>query len=130
MTTNQNSELVDNPAQPAALITLYGHPTCPAVGPVKGLLASAKVKFVYINIQQDSAAAARVRAINHGAESVPTLVFPDGSTLTEPTVGELKAKLESIGYQVGLLAWLIGNSWRILIAAGILIGLLRFLGLF
>ncbi|MEZ4620224.1 MAG: glutaredoxin domain-containing protein [Caldilineaceae bacterium] len=106
-------------------ITVYGHPTCPAIGPVKGLLTQSKVKFDYINIHQDSAAAARVRAINNGNESVPTLVFPDGSTLTEPTVGELQSKLESLGYKVGLGAWLIGNIWQIVfIGAGVLIAIL------
>lgn len=60
-----------------------------------------------------------------GNESVPTLLFPDGSTLTEPSVGELKAKLESLGYEVGLAAWLIGNIWPIVfIGAAILIALL------
>ena len=103
-------------------IMVYGHPTCPALGPVKGLLTHAKVPFDYIDIHQDSAAAARVRAINHGNESVPTLVFPDGSTLTEPTVAALQAKLESLGYRVGLLAWVIGHSWLLVfIGAGVLI---------
>ena len=111
-------------------ITMYGHRACPAVGPIKGLLKRSNVKFEYIDIHQDSAAAAHVRAINNGNESVPTLVFPDDSTLTEPTVGELKAKLESLGYSIGVVAWLIGNTWRILIAVGILIVVLRFLGIF
>jgi mycoredoxin len=116
-------------------IIIYGHPACPALGPVKGLLTQSKVKFEYIDIHQDSVAAARVRAINNGKESVPTLVFPDGSTLTEPTVGELQSKLESLGHKVGLVAWLIGNSRPIFfIVAGVLIGaliaVLRSLGVF
>lgn len=112
-------------------IIVYGHPTCPALGPVKGLLTHSKVKFEYIDIHQDNVAAARVRAINNGNESVPTLVFPDGSTLTEPTVGELQSKLESLGYKVGLVAWVVGNIWFIFfIVAGVLIAILRFLGVF
>jgi mycoredoxin len=106
-------------------IILYGHPACPNLGPVKGLLTQSKVRFEYIDIHHDTAAAARVRAINTGNESVPTLVFADGSTLTEPTVGELQLKLESLGYKVGLVAWLIGNSCPIFfIAAGVLIAVL------
>lgn len=112
------------------VIIVYGHPTCPALGPVKGLLTQSSVKFEYIDIHQDSVAAARVRAINHGNESVPTLVFPDGSTLTEPTVRELKTKLESLGYKVGLVAWLIGNIWFIFMVVGLLIAILRSLGVF
>ncbi len=94
---------------------------------MKGLLARAKVEYSYIDIRQDTEGARQLRAINNGNESVPTLVFPDGSTLTEPSVGELKAKLETLGYRVGPLAWVIGNSWRILVGAGMLFGILRFL---
>ncbi len=116
-------------------ILVYGHPTCPNIGPVRGLLTQSKVEFEYMDIHQDSAAAARVRAINNGNESVPTLVFPDGSTLTEPTVGELKSKLESLGYKVGLAAWLTGHMRLIVfVAAGLLIAVLitifRSLGVF
>ncbi len=111
-------------------VILYGHATCPQVGPVKGLLHQAQVAYEYVDIRQDAAAAARVRAINSGMESVPTLVFPDDSTLTEPTVGELKARLESMGYKVGALAWLLGNSFYILMGIVFLISLLRFLGVF
>ena len=111
-------------------IILYGHPTCPAVGPVQGLLKQSKVKFAYIDIHQDSAAAARVRVINNRNESVPTLVFPDDSTLIEPTVGELKAKLDSLGYRVGLVTWLIGNIWLIVIVVGVLLAVLHAFGVF
>lgn len=116
-------------------IIVYGHPTCPNIGPVKGLLTQSKVKFEYIDIHQNSIAAARVRAINNGNESVPTLVFPDGSTLTEPTVGELQSKLKSLGYKVGLVAWLIGHIRIIFFVVvglliGVLITVLRSLGVF
>lgn len=117
------------------IIIVYGHPTCPNLGPVKGLLTRSKVKFDYIDIHQDGAAAARVRAVNNGNESVPTIVFPDGSILTEPTVGELRSKLRSLGYKVGLAAWLIGHSRLIFYIAGgvliaILITVLRFFKVF
>lgn len=108
-------------------ILVYGHPTCPAVPPVTAMLAQAKVPYTYINIRQDGQAAARVRTINGGNESVPTLVFPDGSTLTEPSAGALKRKLEALGYHVGPLAWLLGNSWLLITALIFLFALLRFL---
>ena len=109
-------------------IIVYGHPTCPLIGPIKGLLTQSKVKFDYIDIHQDNIAAAQVREINNGNESVPTLVFPDGSTLTEPSVGELKSKLESLGYKVGFVAWLIGHRRLIFfIVLGVLIAVAIFL---
>jgi len=91
------------------------------------MLGQSKVTYVYINIRQDPVAAAHVRAINNGNESVPTLVFPDGSTLTEPSVGALKKKLEALGYQVSPLAWVLGNSWLMITALVLLYALLRFL---
>lgn len=83
-------------------IMLYAYPTCPMVHPVRVMLDSAQVPYEYINIHQDDAGRRRVRDINQGYESVPTLVFPDGSTMTEPTGGQLQGKLESLGYTVPL----------------------------
>jgi mycoredoxin len=81
-------------------IILYGTPICPMVPPVRGMLERSQADFEYINIHQDSDGRERVRQINNGNESVPTLVFSDGSTLTEPSTEELKGKLEALGYQV------------------------------
>ena len=105
-------------------VTLSGHVTCPNVAPIRGMLARAKVEHKYINIHKDDEAAALVREINDSYESVPTLVFSDGSTLTEPSVNQLKTKLESLGYTVGPLAWLIGNLWLVLIVLAIILALL------
>ena len=114
----------------AEKILIYGHPACPAVPPVRALLAQAKVAYEYINIRQDGQAAALVRTINGGNESVPTLVFPDGTTLTEPSTGDLKRKLEAMGYRVSPLAWLLGNSWLLITGVIVLFALLRLLGIF
>ncbi|MFN8439952.1 MAG: glutaredoxin domain-containing protein [Caldilineaceae bacterium] len=111
-------------------ITLYGHATCPGVPPVKAMLSQAKVPYRYVDIHQDQQAAATVRSINNGNESVPTLVFPDGSTLTEPSGNQLKRKLEELGYKVGLLAWILGNGWQIVTGLVILYGVLRLFGVF
>ena len=111
----------------ASKIILYGHSACPGVGPVKNMLKHAEVEFEYVNIFQDVEAAARVRTINNGHESVPTLVFPDGSTLTEPSMWELKSKLESLGYEASLLAWAMGSMWRIVLFGIVIYSVLRFL---
>lgn len=111
-------------------IVVYGHPACPAVPPVRAMLAQAKVLYDYINIRQDGQAAALVRTINGGNESVPTLVFPDGTTLTEPSPSALKRKLEALGYRVSPLAWLLGNSWLLITGFIVLFALLRLFGIF
>jgi mycoredoxin len=112
------------------LIIVYGHPTCPGVGPVKLMLQQAKIPYTYVDIHQDNAARERVRQINNGYESVPTLVFPDGSTLTEPSGQALGNKLKAIGYRVPLQALIAGNLWLIVIVAAILFALLRAFNVF
>jgi mycoredoxin len=81
-------------------VILYGKPWCPMVGPAQRSLQALSIDFEYVDILQDSQAMARVREINNGLESVPTLVFSDGSTLTEPSNSELRAKLVALGYPV------------------------------
>ncbi len=109
-------------------VIMYGHSFCPEVGPVKSMLVKSDVPFEYIDIRQDQTAAAHVRSINNGNESVPTLVFPDGSTLTEPGTFQLKAKLEELGYKVGWQALITGNIWRVVLWLIIIYALLRFFG--
>jgi len=78
-------------------IIMYGSPTCPQVRPCRGILKRAGAAFEYVDIFKDDNGRAAVRRINNGYESVPTLVFPDGSALTEPSGGQLKAKLAGMG---------------------------------
>ncbi len=42
-------------------------------------------------------AAEIVEKINHGLQSIPTIVFDDGSVLTEPSDPVLKTKLIEVG---------------------------------
>ena len=114
----------------ATKIILYGHPTCPGVFPIKGMLHQAEVQYEYINIHEDPFAREHVRDINKGYESVPTLLFPDGSTLTEPDERELRRKLQAMGYKVPLTAIIMGNLWKLVMAAGIILALLRAFGVF
>ena len=84
--------------QPASNVILYGTPTCGMVPPVRSQLRRARVPFDYIDITFNPAANQRVREINGGDASVPTVVFPNGSTLTEPTEAELADMLARMGY--------------------------------
>jgi len=81
-------------------IILYGRPACPMVRPVQAMLERTNADFEYVDIYQVLQARERVREINHGYESVPTILFPDGSTLTKPSAAELKTKLEGLGYEI------------------------------
>lgn len=81
-------------------IVVYGNEFCAMVPPVRSLLQRADADYEYHSITFDRAARRRVMEINQGNASVPTLIFPDGSTMTEPTLSALTARLEALGYAV------------------------------
>lgn len=77
-------------------ITLYGTTWCGDCKRSLRVLNELQMPFTYIDIEQDDQAAAYVQQVNNGNRSVPTIVFPDGSVLVEPSSATLKAKLESL----------------------------------
>ncbi len=50
------------------------------------------IPYEYINIEEDDKAAEFIVRVNRGYRSVPTIVFPDGSILVEPSPRELASK--------------------------------------
>ena len=54
------------------------------------------VSFVDVDIEEDPAAAEIVRKVNRGSQSVPTIIFPDGSVLVEPSNAALEQKLATL----------------------------------
>jgi len=47
-------------------------------------------------VEADASASDKVIEINGGQRSIPVIVFPDGTHLTEPSDNDLKAKLEAL----------------------------------
>ena len=88
----------------AKKVILYGHSFCPQVHPVRATLEHSGVAYDYVDIRKDEAGRLRVQEINAGNESVPTLVFTDGSTLTEPSQVILLAHLDSLEYGLNPLS--------------------------
>ncbi len=80
-------------------VTVYGHQFCGMVTPTLATLQQFGVEYEYVDIREQDDARDRVMQINNGNASVPTLVFPDGATLTEPSSTKLKAYLRENGYQ-------------------------------
>lgn len=60
---------------------------------LKKVLQKFEISYDEINIDMDPTAAQFVESVNGGNRTVPTVRFADGSTLTNPTGREVKAKL-------------------------------------
>jgi mycoredoxin len=60
---------------------------------LKRQLERAEIGFMEVDIERNPGAADVVAQLNDGDQTVPTLIFPDGSTLTNPSIREVTAKL-------------------------------------
>jgi glutaredoxin-like protein len=77
-------------------VVLYGAEWCGDCRRSKRFLDENHVQYTYIDVEADDTAAAKVVEINGGAQSIPVILFKDGTHLTEPSDIDLKAKLESL----------------------------------
>lgn len=76
-------------------ITMYGAEWCTDCRRSKKFLDSNNVKYNYIDVEADESASEKVISINGGMRSIPVIIFPDGTHLTEPSDMVLKEKLET-----------------------------------
>ncbi len=74
-------------------IVVYGTTWCPDCRSAKNFLGEHRIQYLWVDIEQDATAMAEVERLNQGRRSVPTIVFPDGSTLVEPSDEALATKL-------------------------------------
>ena len=78
-------------------ITMYSADWCGDCLRSKRLMDELNVTYTIIDVENDLSAAAKVQEINGGAQSIPVIVFADGTHLTEPSDIQLKAKLNALG---------------------------------
>jgi thioredoxin reductase (NADPH) len=74
-------------------IVVYGASWCPDCRRAKKFLADQRVPYSWHDIEGDAEGLAVVRERNDGKNIIPTIVFPDGSHLAEPSNEELAEKL-------------------------------------
>ena len=60
------------------------------------VLKANDISYDAVDIEHDAAAAEFVGSVNGGNRTVPTVKFADGSTLTNPSAAEVKAKLAQV----------------------------------
>ena len=74
---------------------MYGADWCGDCRRSKKFLDTNKVQYTYIDVEVDLAAADKVIEINGGMKSIPVIIFPDGTHLTEPSDIDFEKKLKS-----------------------------------
>ena len=75
------------------MLTMYTTDWCGYCVRLKDGLERENIGYDEVNIEREPTAAQTVMAVNGGNRTVPTLVFPDGTALTNPTLREIKQKL-------------------------------------
>lgn len=78
-------------------IVVYGTKICPDCRRSKKWLDENKIPYKEIFLEEDEKAIDFVMEVNHGMQSVPTIVFPDNSILVEPSNSVLEEKVKKLG---------------------------------
>ena len=78
---------------PSDKIRMYGTGWCPDCARARRYFSEKGISFEWVDIEKDPQGRAYVEEVNHGNRSVPTILFPDGSILVEPSNSELEDKL-------------------------------------
>ncbi len=73
-------------------IIMYSTQHCSDCLRAKAFFEANNIPYTRVLIEDNHEATEFVMKVNHGFQSVPTIVFPDGSVLVEPSWQELKEK--------------------------------------
>jgi len=74
-------------------IVVYSTTWCPDCKRAKKFFGEQRIPYINIDIEEDGPALELVQEINGGKRVVPTIIFPDGDILVEPSNAQLAAKL-------------------------------------
>ena len=78
-------------------VVLYGADWCGDCVRSKALLERTSVNYTWIDTENEPGAVDVIVAANDGRQSIPVIVLPDGSHLTEPSDPELRGALIAQG---------------------------------
>jgi mycoredoxin len=77
-------------------VTMYSTTWCGYCSRLKAQMGRAGIEFVEVDIERDPEAAAFVESVNGGNQTVPTLLFADGTAATNPSIREVEAKVAAL----------------------------------
>ncbi len=76
--------------------TMYSTPWCGYCHRLKGQLDREGIAFDMVDIEQQPEAAKIVEEANNGNQTVPTLVYSDGTSMTNPSLAQVKEKIAAL----------------------------------
>jgi len=76
-------------------IVMYAVDWCPDCRRAKVFFQRKNIEYMMVNVDEDQQGAAFVQEVNRGKRSVPTIIFPDGSIMVEPSTEELSEKFST-----------------------------------
>ncbi len=79
-----------------ASVTMYSTPWCGYCHRLKSQMDREGIAYSVVDIEQDPDAAFIVEQVNGGNQTVPTLVYSDGSAQTNPSLAQVKEKLAAL----------------------------------
>jgi len=77
----------------AGTITMFSTEWCGYCKRLKKMLDSEGIGYTEVNIEEVPGTEDLVKAINAGNAVVPTVIFPDGTSATNPSLGDVKVRL-------------------------------------
>jgi len=79
------------------MLTMYSTTWCGYCHRLKTQMDREGIQYQVVDIERDAEAAKFVETVNGGNQTVPTLRFDDGTSMTNPTIVQVKKHLETVG---------------------------------
>ena len=77
----------------AAAVTMYSTQWCGYCHRLRSQMDREGISYEVVDIERVPDAAFIVEQVNGGNQTVPTIIYPDGSTATNPSLADVQAKL-------------------------------------
>jgi len=84
---------MSTPTPAAGTVTMYSTSWCGYCRRLSSQMDREGIAYDVVDIERDEDAAVYVMQVNGGNQTVPTVVFPDGSAATNPSIAEVKQRL-------------------------------------
>jgi mycoredoxin len=78
-------------------VKFYGAMWCGDTRRARSWFDANNVAYEWIDVDKNKEAEEYVKSVNNGFRSIPTIVFGDGSRLTEPSVRKLEEHARRLG---------------------------------